>query len=243
MIFMKKIFLIALIFWCASSLHYTQDVNIIPYLQAIENGEAEKVESQLPELKRKHPESPSLIFLEAVLTKDGEQALLRYELLLNRFPQSKYADAALFRIYSYYYALGDYRKAGESVEKLKNNYPYSPYTSIAKKYLPTGDQPVIQRTTPQTQQRIEEKEIAQTVPVNYRYTIQAGAFTNPANAENLKTELLRKGYTTEIKEKVVGGTVFEIVIVGKFTTEGEAKSFLQKVNRELNLDGRVVPIE
>lgn len=238
----KKLLIIFFVFGIITP-QYGQDVNIIPFLQAIENGEAEKVETQLPELKRKHPESPSLIFLEAVLTKDGEQALLRYEILLNKFPQSKYADAALFRIFSYYYALGDYTKAKETYNKLSRNYPQSPYNAIAKKEMPSGRETEIQRTTPPVVQKTETREVRQSVQTNYRYTIQAGAFTNPANAENLNRELQRKGYSSEIKEKIVGGTIFEIVIVGKFVNEGEARLFLQKVNREFNIDGRVVPID
>jgi hypothetical protein len=36
--------------------------------------------------------------------------------------------------------------------------------------------------------------------------------------------------------------VFHVVLVGKFVTEKEAKDFLQNINSEYSLDGRVVKI-
>jgi hypothetical protein len=53
-------------------------------------------------------------------------------------------------------------------------------------------------------------------------------------------QFVNAGYSAEIKEKTVAGTIFQVVYVGKFTTEEEAKNFLQQINSQFNLDGRVI---
>ena len=63
------------------------------------------------------------------------------------------------------------------------------------------------------------------------------------NAQNLKKDFDDSGFKSEIKDKNVGGTVFHVVYVGEFETEDDAKNLLQVINKEFNLDGRVVRIE
>ena len=77
---------------------------------------------------------------------------------------------------------------------------------------------------------------------DYRFTIQAGAFSNSANAASLKDDFVSAGYFTEIKEKVVGGTVFQVVYVGKFSVRNDAEDFLHIINSKYNLNGRIVEI-
>ncbi len=47
---------------------------------------------------------------------------------------------------------------------------------------------------------------------------------------------------TEIKEKNVGGTVFQVVYVGKFLVRNDAEDFLHIINSKYNLNGRIVEI-
>ena len=74
---------------------YSQDVDIIPYLKQIESGNSAGVKAELPELKRKNPESPSIMFLDGVLTENGQQAIVIYQNVVENYPKSKYADASL----------------------------------------------------------------------------------------------------------------------------------------------------
>ncbi|MFZ0454819.1 MAG: tetratricopeptide repeat protein, partial [Ignavibacteriaceae bacterium] len=119
---------------------FSQDVDIIPYLKQIESGNKKGVEERLPSLISKNPNSPSVLFLEGVLTKDGDKALVTYSKILDKYPKSKYADAALYRIFSYYYAAGEYYNAKKCLEDLKKDYPISPYIKIAERDIPASDQ-------------------------------------------------------------------------------------------------------
>ena len=233
---MKSVHLYIIILgFLLSSNIFSQDINIIPYLKQIEAGNKKDVEKQLPSLISKNPNSPSVLFLEGVLTDDGEKALITYSKILDKYPKSKYADAALYRIFSYYYAAGEYYNAKKCLDDLKKDYPTSPYIKIAERDIPEADQTAVSEGK-------ESNQITEENTPKYKFTIQAGAFTNPSNAAALKNNFEDNGFFSEIKHKVVAGTTFRVVYVGKFEDKEEAENFLHIINREFKLDGRIVEI-
>lgn len=215
---MQTRFIISLLFLLTINIA-GQGIDISDYLKKIETGKIEEVKEKLPELKAKYPHDPSVIFLEGILTENGKTSISIFSTVVNNYPQSRYADAAMYRIYSYYYALEMSPEAASWLGKLKKNYPSSPYIKIAEKNNKISDQ-----------------------KIKYKYTIQAGAFSNKENANALKKQFIDAGYSSEIKDKTVAGTIFQVVYVSKFTTEEEAKNFLQQINSQYNLDGRVISI-
>ncbi len=228
------LYIIVLSLFLSSNI-FSQDVDIIPYLKQIEAGNINDVKEQLPSLISKNPESPSILYLEGILTKDGEKALVTYSKIVDKYPKSKYADAALYRIFSYYYAAGEYFNAKKCLEDLQKDYPVSPYIKIAERDIPVTDQTALP----------EEKKsdgIAEEDVPKYKFTIQAGAFTQPSNAATLKNSFLDNGFFSEVKDKVVAGTTFKVVYVGKFEDKDEADNFLHVINKEFKLDGRVVDL-
>jgi cell division septation protein DedD len=146
----------------------------------------------------------------------------------------------LFRIYSYYYSLGLYSAADEHFKRLKNNYPNSPYVNIAAREIPDKDEAVIEER-PDINNEVTKKKETKTKPI-HNFTIQAGAFSNSSNAKGLIKDFRDSGFETELMEKNVGGTTFHVVLVGKFINEEEAKSFLQVINTEFKLDGRIITL-
>jgi tetratricopeptide (TPR) repeat protein len=213
----------------------SQEIDIIPYLKKIESGNVEEVKENLVDLKEEYPNDPSVMFLDGVLTENGQQAVLIYQNIVDDYPQSKYADAALYRIFSYYYALGLYETAKEKLKLLIDNYPASPYIKIAEQsVLPSGENISVDE---------EPLDNGQTLPEQkYEFTIQAGAFTNFENAALLKNNLEKSGILARIGEKNVGGTTFHIVYAGQFVAYEDAEEFLQLINTKFDLTGRVVPI-
>jgi tetratricopeptide (TPR) repeat protein len=213
-----------------------QDLNIVPYLQQIENGKADEVRYELIGLKEKYPGDPSVMFLEGVLTENGQKAVVIYQKVVVEYPDSKYADAALYRIYSYYYALGLYESATEKLNKLIADYPKSPYIRIAKQnQLPVNPDITQEDESDTTQQKNEDLK-----GTDYKFTIQAGAFSNNENAKSLQLKFEKSGIFSEIKDKLVAGTTFHVVYVGKFVTENDAENFLQTINDKFELSGRVI---
>lgn len=212
---------------------YSQEADIIPYLKQIEQGKSDEVKSKLSELKNTYPNSSNVMFLEAVLTENAQDAVVVYQEIVNKFPKSAFADAALYRIYSYYFALGLYNTADKYLTKLKTNYPDSPYIKMAS--LNKSDEDVNKPQQVQSSDDVNEKD--------YKYTIQAGAFTNAENADKLYQQFVTAGMKSFVKDKNVGGTVFKVVYVGQFMSKDKADSFLQIVNSQFNITGRVVEIE
>lgn len=213
---------------------YSQEVNIIPYLKAIENGNIGEAKEALVDLKAKYPNDPSVMFLDGVLKENGQEALVIYQKIVDVYPDSKYADASLYRIFSYYYALGLYDTAREKLVQLKSSYPNSPYIQVADQNLSLLENYNEQEVTPKK----EEKTIPKTE--NYNYTIQAGAFTNLENAQKLMNEFKDAGIFTYMSDKVVGGTNFHVVYAGKFEKVVDAESFLQVLSTQYKVNGTVV---
>ncbi|UCH66825.1 MAG: SPOR domain-containing protein [Ignavibacterium sp.] len=220
---------------------FPQDVNIIPYLKQIESGKAEDVRYDLMDLKERNPESPSVMFLDGVLTENGQKALLIYQNIVDKYPNSKYADAALYRIYSYYYALGLYESASKKLSLLINNYPASPYINIAKQNQLLIS-PDIEKEEDKATRYGRDQQTIDDVSGSYKYTIQAGAFSNRENARSLQDNFEKSGLYSQIIAKQVAGTTFHIVYVGRFVTNDEAEDFLRTINTKFNLTGRVVTI-
>ncbi|MCW8817564.1 MAG: SPOR domain-containing protein [Ignavibacteriaceae bacterium] len=215
---------------------HPQEVDIVPYLKAIENGNVGQAKDALVDLKEKYPDDPSVMFLDAVLKENGQEAVVIYQNIVDNYPKSKYADAALYRIFSYYYALGLYDTAREKLKQLKESYPESPYINIA-------DQNLSALENTEKEEKSNAKEENKSVPEEvYKFTIQAGAFTNLENANNLVSEFENAGIYSRLGEKTVGGTTFHVVYAGKFMKYEDAENFLQVVNSRFKLNGSIVPI-
>jgi tetratricopeptide (TPR) repeat protein len=219
---------------------FPQEPDITSYLIKIEAGEKEEVSKQVPLMKQKYPGSSSIIYLEALLTEDGEKAIEIYKSLVDKYPTSKYADDAMYRIYTYFYALDDMNKAEFYLNRLKNEYPESPYIKLTEKVTfgeksSSSNAKKELKTYPTVRGRTLNKEA--------KFTVQAGAFTRKENALKLKSDFDKAGYTSEVLEKSVGGSLFHVVYVGKFVSDEEARSFLSIINSKFELHGWVVKID
>lgn len=219
-----------------STIDFAQEVDIVPYLKMIEQGKLEEVKLKLIDLQNDYPKSSNLIFLEAVLTENGQEAVVLYQKLVDNYPNSYYADASLYRIYSYYFALGLYNTADKNLAKLKKDYPESPYIKMVSVNVVNNEVEETSRKTTETNNQNEKEK-------DYNFTVQAGAFTNAANANALKKDVENAGMVSFIKEKNVAGTTFNVVYIGRFETRKEAEDFLPIANSRFNIAGRVTEIE
>jgi hypothetical protein len=235
---LKKKRLLILILILFASKVFPQEADIIPALQEIEKGNIKNAGNLLEDLKLKNPDDPSVIFLDAVLTKDGEEAVKKYNILLEKFTNCKYMDAALFRVFSYYYALGYYKKAEIYLDRLKKDFPESPYIAAADRKIPDiEDAPVKPEIKIQPAEQPEKSDVK-----SYNFTIQAGAFLVVENAKSLVDKLSRENLYTEISTREIGGSLLNIVNVGRFETETEARPVLNHLEKDFNLKGRIVLI-
>jgi len=221
---------------------YSQEVNIIPYLKQIESGKKKEVKTKLQQLIKQYPSNPSVMFLAGVMTENGQDAVAVFKKIVKNYPHSKYADAALYRIYTYYYAIGLYKSAKTFLTKLKREYPNSPYLNIAEKNIPNRNDTTDIEINIKKHKGNTSKAVKTTLKdeQHYRFTIQAGAFSNPGNAIALKKDFIDSGYFSDISVKIVAGATFHVVYVGKFFDRAKAENFLKIINKVYNLNGIII---
>lgn len=233
-------FLLLILFSILQSNIFPQEPDITSYLIKIEAGEKEEVGSQITALKQKYPGSSSVLYLEGLVTEDGEKAVKIYQTVVDKYPNSKYADDSMYRIYSYFIAIGKSDKAGFFLKRLKTEYPESPYIKLTEKntFGEKSSSAIVTKelkTYPTVREKSLDKEP--------KFTVQAGAFTRKENGIKLKSDFDKAGYSSELSEKSVGGSLFHVVYVGKFATDEDARSFLNIINSKFKVQGWVVKLD
>lgn len=232
---MKKL-LVFILFTLFAAPVFPQEASISAYLKRIEAGERDAVKTETAQLIKSNPTDPSYIFLSAVLMEDAEEAVKNFTFILQNYPKSNYADAAVYRLYLYFYAIGSYMKAEGFANKLRSDYPSSSYIKMLapQKDLSTGTK----EESPK-EETVKKEEIKKNSEL---FTIQVGAFTSDKNAADLKRKFESEKFTVEIGEKTVGGTELKIVYAGKYRTKSEAEANLPVIQRLFDIEGRVVQL-
>ncbi|MBU2585813.1 MAG: SPOR domain-containing protein [Bacteroidetes bacterium] len=192
----------------------------------------------LPSLIKNNPQSSSLKYLEALLTQDGRQAASLYKEIVHSKSNSEYKDDALFKLYQFHYTLGEFNESDKYARMILESYPSSQFISRLKKSDYTSTQSSLQ-------QRVEVK----TPEVNNQdkssagnFTTQVGAFLDRKNAESLMIQVLKYGESW-INEREVRGKIFYAVLVGKFSSESDANTLLERMRAELNLQGVILNLQ
>jgi len=219
-----------------------QEIDIVPALKEIEKGNITEARTLLRNFLLQSPNDPSVMFLDAVLTSDGNNAINKYEAIYKNSPNCKYADAALYRIFSYYYSLGIYNKATSYLDELKSSYPNSPYIKAADRTMP-DDEILVEQSAEETSKPkvVSEPKIqTPTEEKNGDILVQAGAFLNLNNAKNLQTQIESDGYKTSLNAKEVGGSVLNVVVIENLQNQTEAEKILEYLKSKFKLSGRII---
>ena len=197
-------------------------------IEMIQRGEGDRVKAELTDLLTRYQNHPGVMFLQAMLTTDGGQASKVYQTIVDNFPDSEWADDALYKLYQYYYSLGLYKTGDARLTQLKEQYPLSPYAS---------DQNV--QAQEKTPPELASDQGADAAPVP-GYTVQVGAFSTLKNAEELKTRFERESYAATISTIISNGKTLHKVWVGEFRTYDSAKRFTEEIKSKYNIESIVV---
>jgi cell division protein FtsN len=173
-----------------------------------------------------------VLFLQGVLTTDGSEAAKIYQSIVDNFPESEWADDALYRLYQYFYSIGLYKTGDQKLQQLKRDYPFSSYTARAPE---TGE-----AQAPREERPPELKPSGPVEKFATTFTVQVGAFSTLQNAEELKARFEQKNYVCTIFTVVTDGRKLYKVWVGEFATYDDAKRFSQEIKKTFNLESIVV---
>ncbi|MCU0452796.1 MAG: SPOR domain-containing protein [Bacteroidetes bacterium] len=210
-------------------------------LEMIERGQADAVSAELPQLMTAHQNHPGVIYLQGVLTPDGTEAAKIYQNIVDNFPKDEWADDALYRLYQYYTSVGLYKTAEQKIAQLKLEYPFSTYASEGTTVRPT------MKPAPAAAEPKRDAPVTMTTPGTVpvpkfaaAFTVQVGAFSALANAEELKRKFEKEGFTSNIFTITRGTTKLHKVWVGEFPTIDEAKRFAGEIKKQFGLEAIAV---
>lgn len=215
-------------------------------LELIHAGKLEQVQSELPTLLRQYPNDPGVKYLEAYLTTNGDQAVKKYQAIVDLYPNNEWADDALHKVYQYYYAVGLYKTAEAKQTQLNEQYPASIYATREvkpdEKIAPPI--PIVEKQEVKTEQSIPD--VRHDTPVFTpqtagKFTVQVGVFSQERTARNEAERFTNVvGRQAVVFSKQSGErTVFAIGFEG-FETEQLARDFSAELKSKYNLDSFVV---
>ena len=163
--------------------------------------------SEFENLLQKYPRAdivPYCMFYIANLSRDSEEAIGYYKILVDSYPTSTVADNALAKLGSYYYIVGEYSRADSMYYRIISDYPEGDCVQEARKW----------------RDRIKNFNGASF------FTIQIGAFKQLKNAEELTLD-----YPNVAIDIVFNGTFYK-VLLGRFTSREDAENFKDKHKTE-----------
>ena len=113
------------------------------YLALIDEGRIDDVQSALPELEALYKNDPGVQYVKALVTLDGEAALVIYRNLLKSHPDHVYADDVAMKIGEYLFSRGLYTQASKQFRLVPLVYTTTEHVQRAtdlmvNSYIATG---------------------------------------------------------------------------------------------------------
>ena len=236
--------------------------NIDMYISLIDEGQINSVKEKLPELISKYPNNAGVIYLQALLTKDGMKSLDLYKMVIEKFPKSSFSDDASVKLGEYFYARGLYSQACRSLSQFPRKHPRfydmqrvidllvgsfqavgqndsaQYYLSIYQGMFPYLDVEKygINSSTVNAQYSKNKKYSTKQSP----YVIQIGAFSNLTNANRLKLQANQIGHKVEIVQIQTNDRTLNAVRIIRYNSKTVAEKVGQNVKRKLGVDYRVL---
>ena len=220
-------------------------------LDLVYSGYADKVGKEVPILLNQHPGDAGVLYLDAVLTSDGMQASKKYQLIVDQFPQSDWADDALYRIHQYFYSIGLYKTADQKLEQLKVKYPNSIYI-VGSVSAPALDKKPAVAENPAAVDRKEEsipadQNAASSLPqgkklfaAGRKFGVQAGAFATKENADKQAAFFKSIGKEAIVTVKETGGKTLYVVSLEGGMNELEARDLIAELQSKYNIESIIV---
>lgn len=234
---------------CGLTHSFSQQPNIDNYLSMIESGKGDEARTELSSLISRYPNNSGVLYLQAVLTEDGAEAVRMYQEIVDKYPSGEWADDALYKVYKFYFAIGLNRTAEIKLGQLQSRYPNSKYlneftsgtTDESKDRAfetataaepPVTDAPVPGRTS-ETLKPAEPKSSG-------NFALQVGVYSTIGNAIKQKQFFEYQNYGAEVVSKMRDGRELFVVYVGGYATADEARTRGEEIKQSFNINYLVV---
>jgi septal ring-binding cell division protein DamX len=205
----------------------------------------------LPDLLIERPDDPAVMFLHASLVGDPSKALPLYERIVERYPNSEWADDAMLRIIIQTCAAKDSLKATKSFQQLRTQYSNSellpvahdvmrstvgvpPATETGNQKPETGNQkPETGNQKPETgNQKPETGNQQPTATIeSHPYTLALTTTPDKKEADGMVSKYTAKNLRVNAVEKWIKGKRHYVVQVGWYVNELEAAADIDAVRK------------
>ncbi len=199
-----------------------------------------------------NPRIAEVFYYLARLTVNPDSSINYYRAIIDKYPQSRYADIALLETAKIFIGKEDFKNALVTLNQLSKNYPNSELKDevlfwIGVALIESGNKESGYKTLQELVNMFPKSIwanraknlIPATIPQKEYYAVQVGSFRNKENAEKRIEELKTKGFDARIVEALVMDKIHYRVWVGEFETMEQAKSFAAKLD-SLGIKGNVV---
>ena len=236
--------------------------NVDMFFSLINEGQISGVREKVPELISKYPNDPGVLYLQAILTIDGNRALELYGQIIERFPESKYSIESSVKIGEYFYAKGLYTQAAKQLCLIPRKYPRYPEIErivdlMASSFMAIGAddslryylgiyESMFPNLTFQNNvkrgkvNKISKTELTTEVREVKPYVIQIGAFGSIQNAKRLKLQVSQIGYKVELVPVQTNGRSLNTVRIIRYKSKSEAERVGKLVKNKLGIEFRVL---
>lgn len=207
-------------------------------------------------LLRACPQSPraceAQYWIGASLLAEGRYVETRsaFEEVLASYPEDNFSAWAQVGLADAYFKEGNYKRAAQEYERALANHSQSDvlslvYLSLGQSYEHEGEPGkaarVYQRLIKECPWSLEVREARRRInsAASDKYSVQVGAFRDPARANGLAQRLRSRGYAVYLLTTDVRGELFHRVRVGTFESTQEAQVILDRLKEQEHLSGRI----
>lgn len=216
---------------------FGQQAAVRAKILAVAEGHAEDVRRELPSLLAAYPNDPGVLFLSAILERDGNKALETYHRIVRQYPHSEWADDSQWRIVQYYALLRDTLAARQALGEYQQRFPLSEFLIHAQNLVQSTVG--LEQTSPQraaapasSPQRGEPTESQQ------RYTLQIGAYSTKEVADQEAAKYRAQRLRIEVIEKAP--SLFAVTI-GDYSSRAAAEKARPLVEQQCNCTPFIIP--
>mgnify|MGYP001990155449 FL=1 len=225
-------------FFLTTSILFSQEIPAL--IDRAQSGNAESVREQLQRLKSQQPDNPGVIYLEALITDDADEAMILYKKILQNFPESDYADESAIKIGSYLFARGLYSQSSNELRLFAKKYSDSPHLQRAVDLHINS----LHATGEKDSAKSYIKRYSEKFPdLDTDYTLESGEPLYTRSTESLQP--LEPAESVTIRKLTPKSTPKEpvlprpyVVQVGAFSSVANAmrqKSILEELGYEVNI--------
>ncbi len=223
----------------------------IKYFDSFQFNKAKAIFLQLTK-DESNPRIAEVYYYLARLSVDPDSSIMFYRKIIDKHPQSRYADDAYLEIAKICIARSDYKNSILVLDELLKNYPDTElkeeslfWLGIAR--LESGNESEgikllneLKEKYPKSIWAVRASTVtSDTPPQSVYYTIQVGSYRNQELAKKCAEELKKNGFEAKIVEAFIKDEVFYRIWVGKFETIDQAKLIQQKLD-SIGYKGNVV---